>query len=68
MSGDRSDLATLLSFGLSMAACLVAGLALGWGVDLLLGTLPVFLLVGLGVGIVAASVYAYRQIKDTLQG
>ena len=61
------DLSTLLSFGLTTATCLVVGLGLGWLVDLAMGTLPVFLLVGLGLGIVAASVYSYQQIKKFFQ-
>ncbi len=61
------DLATLLSFGLATATCLVAGLGLGWLVDLAMGTLPVFLLVGLGLGIVATFLYIYYQIKNFLK-
>jgi F0F1-type ATP synthase assembly protein I len=44
--------------GLLNAMCLVGGLAAGWFVDQALGTLPVFLFVGLVLGIglgVAAS-------------
>ena len=61
------DLSTLLSFGLATATCLVAGLGLGWLVDLAVGTLPVFLLVGLGLGIVATFLYIYYQIKSFLK-
>lgn len=61
------DLSTLLSFGLATAVCLVAGLGLGWAVDLALDTLPVFLLVGLGLGIVATCFYIYHQIKSFLK-
>lgn len=61
------DLSTLLSFGLTTAACLVVGLGLGWVVDLTLDTLPMFLLVGLGLGIVATCLYIYRQIRATLK-
>lgn len=61
------DLSTLVNFGLATAACLVAGLGLGWAVDLALDTLPVFLLVGLGLGIVATCVYSYHQIRSFLK-
>ena len=61
------DLSTLLSFGLATATCLVVGLGLGWLIDLAMGTLPVFLLVGLGLGIVATCVYIYHQIKRFLK-
>jgi F0F1-type ATP synthase assembly protein I len=36
-------------------------------VDLAVGTLPVFLLVGLGLGIVATFLYIYYQIKSFLK-
>lgn len=61
------DLSTLLSFGLATATCLVAGLGFGWLVDLAAGTLPIFLLVGLGLGIVATCLYIYHQIKSFLK-
>ncbi|MGH8607294.1 MAG: AtpZ/AtpI family protein [Gammaproteobacteria bacterium] len=56
-----------MSFGLATATCLVAGLGLGWLVDLALDTLPVFLLVGLGLGIVATCLYVFYQIKSFLK-
>lgn len=45
--------------GLMNALCLLAGLAGGWFLDQALGTLPVFLFVGLVLGI-AAGVLATR--------
>lgn len=61
------DLLTLLNFGLATAVCLVAGLGLGWAVDLALDTLPVFLLAGLSLGIIAACLYIYHQIRSFLK-
>jgi F0F1-type ATP synthase assembly protein I len=46
--------------GLMNALCLAAGLVGGWFADQALGTLPLFLFVGLVLGI-AASVYATRS-------
>lgn len=57
------DLSTLLGLGISIAAFLVVGLGLGWLVDEILGTLPVFLMVGLALGIAGASGYVYVQFK-----
>ena len=47
------DLSTLLSFGLTTAGCLVAGLGAGSLADRVLDSLPVFTLVGLALGIIA---------------
>jgi F0F1-type ATP synthase assembly protein I len=44
---------------------LIGGLTvLGYFADRLLGTLPLFLLVGLVLGFVASLVYVYRAIKS----
>lgn len=61
------DLGTLLGMGLAFAACLVAGLGLGWFVDSLTGTFPVFLLVGLGLGIVGSIAYAVNEFRRLLK-
>ncbi|MPZ66390.1 MAG: hypothetical protein GEU83_13060 [Pseudonocardiaceae bacterium] len=52
---------------MATAAYLVAGLALGWLVDGALGTLPVFTLVGLAVGIVATCLYVYAKLNKYLK-
>lgn len=61
------ELTTLLGLGAATAAILVVGLGLGWLVDQLMGTLPVFILVGLALGIVGASVYIYTKFKTFLK-
>jgi len=58
---------TLLGHGCRGAAELVAGLALGWLVDRLAGTTPVFLLVGVLVGIVAAVSYTVVEFRKYLR-
>jgi len=57
------DLSTLLGFGLTLAALLVVCLGLGWLIDTALGSLPVFTLVGLVLGVAGASIYVYVQFK-----
>jgi F0F1-type ATP synthase assembly protein I len=57
------DLSTLLGLGVALAAFLVVGLGLGWFVDNLLDSLPVFTLTGLALGIVGACVHTYVQFK-----
>ncbi len=61
------ELTTLLGIGAATAAILVVGLGLGWLVDQLVGTLPVWTLVGLALGIVGASVYIYTKFKTLLK-
>ena len=58
---------TLLGMGAVVAAELVAGLALGWLVDRLAGTTPVFLLVGVLLGIVAAVSYTVVEFRKYLR-
>ena len=58
---------TLLGMGAVVAAELVAGLVLGWLVDRLAGTTPVFLLVGVLVGIVAAVSYTVVEFRKYLR-
>jgi len=61
------DLTTLLTFGMTTAACLVVGLGVGWLVDWVLDTLPVFTLIGLALGIVLTCYYVYAKLKQYLK-
>lgn len=64
---DGPDLATLLGLGLATAAFLVVGLGLGWLVDSMLDSLPVFVFLGLAVGVVGAGGYVYAQFKKFMK-
>ena len=64
---DGIGWSTLLGMGAVVAAELVAGLVLGWLVDRLAGTTPVFLLVGVLVGIVAAVSYTVVEFRKYLR-
>lgn len=64
---DGPDLSTLLGLGVATAAFLVAGLGLGWLVDEMLGSLPVFVFIGLALGIASASAYVYAQFKKFMK-
>lgn len=57
----------LLGMGAVIAAELVAGLGLGWLVDSLAGTGPVFLLIGLLLGIAAAITYTVVEFRKYLK-
>jgi ATP synthase protein I len=65
---DRSlDWSALLGMGTVIAAELVAGLGLGWLVDKLAGTGPVFLLIGVLLGIAAAVSYTIVEFRKYLK-
>lgn len=65
---DRSlDWSALLGMGAVIAAELVAGLGLGWLVDWLAGTTPIFLLIGLLLGIAAAISYTVVEFRKYLK-
>ena len=52
--------------GLGFAFVLILGVLTGGGffVDGALGTLPLFLLVGLGIGFAAGLYYVYKSLED----
>lgn len=56
----------LLTLGTANAVCVVAGIGVGWLVDHVAGTNPVFILVGLALGITAGVLITYRLIRPYL--
>lgn len=57
----------LLGLGVASAALMAACGAVGWLIDSLLDTVPIFLLVGLLLGIAAAVAYTVRQFRKYLK-
>jgi F0F1-type ATP synthase assembly protein I len=57
----------LLGMGSVIAAQLLVGLGLGWLVDTLADTTPVFLLIGLLLGIAGAVSYTVVEFRKYLQ-
>ena len=57
-------------FGVGFAFILTLGIftAIGFFVDRLLGTLPLFLIVGLGLGFAGGLYYVYRALKTLGDG
>ena len=64
---DGPQLSTLLGLGATTAAFLLIGLGLGWLLDEVLDSLPVFVLIGLALGVVGASGYVYAQFKKFMK-
>lgn len=67
--GDRPSLSlsTLAGLGLANAFCVVIGLLLGRYLDGRFDTAPVFVLVGLGLGLVLGAVGSFVEIRRYLQ-
>ncbi len=55
-----------LGMGLTVAVLVGLGVGLGLWLDHVLGTAPVFLLVGLAVGVTAAALSVVKQIRTYL--
>ena len=67
MPTESPGFSTLLGMGAVIAAQLVAGFLLGWLVDNLAGTTPIFLLIGLLLGIVGAVGYTVVEFRKFLK-
>lgn len=67
MAAESPGISTLLGMGAVIAAVLVVGMALGWLVDTVADTSPIFALVGLALGIVGAIAYTVRQFRQYLK-
>ncbi|MDQ6849469.1 MAG: AtpZ/AtpI family protein [Actinomycetota bacterium] len=66
MANAELSWSQFLSMGAATAAVLVVGVGLGWFVDHLLGTLPIFLFVGLLLGVVGAVTFIVRTVRTYL--
>ncbi len=67
MTRDAPGVSTLLGIGCVVAGAFVAGLVLGWWLDGLLQTFPIFALVGIAVGIAGGIYYSIAQIRPFLK-
>ena len=68
--GDNAGGSNARLFGVGFAFIVTLGVltALGFFVDRLLGTLPLFLIVGLGIGFAGGLYYVYRALKTLGDG
>ena len=67
MANEDLSWGSLLGMGLTTAAVLVVGFALGWLADHFLGTSPIFMFVGLLLGIVGAASYIIAKFRTYLK-
>lgn len=64
MPDKPPSLSSAVRLGSAMAGLVVAGLLLGWFVDSRLHTLPVFVFVGLALGMTASGYLAYKKFRE----
>jgi len=67
VAAEPPGLSDLLGMGAVIAAQLLVGLGIGWLVDSLASTGPIFLLLGLLLGIVGAVAYTAAQFRKYLK-
>lgn len=60
---ERPGILQFAGLGLLNALCLAAGLVAGWFVDQAFGTLPLFLFIGLIVGVAGGVLATRSEIK-----
>ncbi|HVA75638.1 MAG TPA: hypothetical protein VNF71_13850 [Acidimicrobiales bacterium] len=63
MEKQRPGIMAFAGLGMMNAICLASGLIGGWFVDRALGTLPLFLLVGLLAGVVVGVLATRSELK-----
>ncbi|MDQ2724857.1 MAG: AtpZ/AtpI family protein [Acidimicrobiales bacterium] len=61
--GSGPGIMAFAGLGLLNAVCLLVGMGVGWFVDSTVGTLPLFLFVGLILGIVAGVVATRAELR-----
>lgn len=67
MPQDELGWSEVLNMGVVLAAAILAGLGLGWLVDSLIGTTPIFLFLGLALGVAGAVRYSYVELRKYLK-
>jgi F0F1-type ATP synthase assembly protein I len=63
MSGSTPGGWALVGMGTTIAVVLLVPMALGWLLDRAVGTLPIFVMVGLLVGLASAARYTYVEVR-----
>lgn len=63
-NGNGSDAARFLGIGFTLALILGVPVFVGFVLDRVAGTLPLFLLLGVAIGFVGSLYFVYRAIKS----
>jgi F0F1-type ATP synthase assembly protein I len=63
----RPSVASLVGIGSTVVVLVVGGVGLGWWLDSVLHTVPVFVFIGLAIGMVSAWLFAYATLRKFLK-
>lgn len=63
----RPSVASLIFLGSTVVVLVVGGVGLGWWLDSVLHTVPVFVFIGLAVGMASAWIFAYAKLRKFLK-
>ena len=67
MSQQGPSWTELVGLGATIAGIVVGSTVLGWFVDTRLKTFPVFVLVGIALGIILAAGYTYAEFRKFIE-
>ncbi|HEV7203582.1 MAG TPA: AtpZ/AtpI family protein [Jatrophihabitans sp.] len=67
MAPESPSWQSLLGMGAVTAAVLALGMVLGWLADSIAGTTPVFIMIGLLVGVAGAVTYVVNEFRQFLK-
>ena len=67
MPPPQPSVGSLIGIGSAVVFLVVAGVGLGWWLDSIWHTTPIFVFVGLGIGITSAWLYAYAKLRKFLK-
>jgi F0F1-type ATP synthase assembly protein I len=67
VTDDELGWSSMLGMGITAAAVLLAGIALGWLADRLLGTFPILVFVGVVLGVLGAAGYLIMKFRSYLK-
>jgi F0F1-type ATP synthase assembly protein I len=63
----RPSMWSLIGMGSGVVGLVVGGVGLGWWLDTVLHTVPVFVFIGLAIGMVSAWLFAYAKLRKFLK-
>ena len=63
----RPSIVSLIGIGSTAVGLVVGGVGLGWWLDSLLHTVPVFVFIGLAIGMVSSWLFAYATLRKFLK-
>lgn len=63
----RPSIVSLIGIGSTVVGLVVGGVGLGWWLDSVLHTLPVFVFIGLAIGMVSSWLFAYATLRKFLK-